>query len=115
VAAFTLATLRRRHPVLAKGLAGATRWRSIYLQVVATSPGVPPDEQRALLAKAVDADPCNAAAQVALLHVQGRRAHDGPSSELYATGLDNVLSAIAFGGKAIDPTPICAPSPGRWR
>lgn len=93
-AAFTLATLRRRHPVLAKGLAGATRWRSIYLQVTATSPGVPPEEQRTRLAKAVEADPRNAAAQAALLHVHGRHANDGPSSKLYATGLDNLLSRI---------------------
>jgi hypothetical protein len=90
-AAFILATLARRHPALQLGLAGATRWRSIYLQVRGLSGMTETARQKPMLVQAVEADPGNVAARLALLHFDGRRASTAPSLKAYAVGLDDLL------------------------
>lgn len=71
-ASFVLATLATEHPRMAKGLAGATDWRSIGLQFLGTAPGVPTEHRRARLARALDADPDNLAAALAYRHALDR-------------------------------------------
>ena len=70
-AAFVLTTLSERYRHLRLGLSGATDWRSIAAQVVATDPAVPAtdDEDKTLLVRAVNFDERNLAAQAALLNL----------------------------------------------
>lgn len=109
-AAFILVTLAERHPTLRIGLCGATRWAGLSAQVLAT--GVfrgSASLQRKMLASAVENDPGNLAARVALLHVDGRRASDPDGARVYAEGLDGVLGAVT---KNRQPDPGRAPTPG---
>ncbi|WP_157241334.1 hypothetical protein [Catenuloplanes japonicus] len=67
-AAKTLLCLGEYYPQLTDGLCGATRWRSLARQVLATEPvDTPPTHRRRLLAEAVEADPGNLAAWYAYL------------------------------------------------
>ncbi|WP_409334193.1 hypothetical protein, partial [Cellulosimicrobium cellulans] len=71
-AAVVLLTLARHHAGF-EGLCGATSWRSLALQYVAQSDlAHAQDRERELLARAVDVDPRNDLAQVALAHAEGR-------------------------------------------
>ena len=70
-AALVLTTLSERYRHLRLGLSGATDWRSIAAQVVATDPAVPAtaDEDKVLLVRAINFDEGNLAAQAALLNL----------------------------------------------
>lgn len=67
-AAFVLLNLAKRHPRLCRGLGGATDWRSVATQVIATDPSVTSaDVKIALLTNAVAFDGRNLAARAALI------------------------------------------------
>lgn len=68
-AAFVLLTLSHRFEHLRLGLAGATNWRSVSLQIIATDPTsrLPREDRRELLAKAVGFDGGNIAAELAFV------------------------------------------------
>lgn len=69
-AAFALVQLSRRHRVLQDGLYGATDWRSVAAQAIATEPGTTLDIEtvRTLLAYAVAFDAANLAALAAWVY-----------------------------------------------
>jgi hypothetical protein len=58
-AAVILLHLSKVHPILRQDLCGATKWKSVTLQVIATSTSLidNPDQKVALLARAVNEDP----------------------------------------------------------
>jgi hypothetical protein len=74
-AAAILVTLSREHPSIQSGLGGATQWRSVGLQYVATVVLRNEDAQdlkKAILAEALEVDPDNLAAALAFRHVLSR-------------------------------------------
>lgn len=91
-AAFVLLTLAERHPRLRRGLGGATDWRSVATQVIATDPAVTSaDVKIELLSAAVAFDAGNLSAYAALVAVGYRHA----STELdYENRLAGLLSRI---------------------
>ncbi|BEP13584.1 hypothetical protein acdb102_18950 [Acidothermaceae bacterium B102] len=97
-AAFVLTTLADRYEHLCIGLCGATEWRSLAAQVVATDPALSLDQKtkRGLLANAINWDQDNLAAQGALLFLNdpglGR---DLTSLEHYLTESDAFCDTLA--------------------
>jgi tetratricopeptide (TPR) repeat protein len=81
------------HSPLKTGLNGATSWESVAGQVLATSEGFNGnvDLSKALLVRATDVDLTNLAARVAKVIVDGRRASDKGSREVFA----DQMSALA--------------------
>lgn len=78
-AAFILFTLAKKHPSIRGGLAGASDWRSIGLQYVATTlleADADSEKRQQKLAKALELDPGNLAAQLAFRHATERKSAD---------------------------------------
>ena len=75
-AAFILLTLSLRYYHLSAGLAGASGWRSVALQVIATDSAshLSEEDKHALLVRAVADDSSNKAAELALLYSSYRTA-----------------------------------------
>ncbi|WP_186325308.1 hypothetical protein [Cellulosimicrobium sp. TH-20] len=91
-AAVVLLTLARHHAGF-DGLCGATSWRSLALQYVAQSDLTDaPDRERELLARAVDVDPRNDLAQVALAHAEGRHHTLREDLDAYGRWLDRFVT-----------------------
>ncbi|MGW9469041.1 hypothetical protein [Cellulosimicrobium funkei] len=91
-AAVVLLTLARHHAGF-EGLCGATSWRSLALQYVAQSDLTDaPDRERELLARAVDVDPRNDLAQVALAHAEGRHHTLREDLDAYGDWLDRFVT-----------------------
>ncbi|MGB2556158.1 hypothetical protein [Cellulosimicrobium cellulans] len=91
-AAVVLLTLARHHAGF-DGLCGATSWRSLALQYVAQSDlAAAPDRERELLARAVDVDPRNDLAQVALAHAEGRHHTLREDLDAYGRWLDRFVT-----------------------
>ncbi|WP_171468279.1 hypothetical protein [Cellulosimicrobium sp. 72-3] len=91
-AAVVLLTLARHHAGF-EGLCGATSWRSLALQYVAQSDLTDaPDRERELLARAVDVDPRNDLAQVALAHAEGRHQTLREDLDAYGDWLDRFVT-----------------------
>ncbi len=94
-AAVVLLTLARHHAGF-DGLCGATSWRSLALQYVAQSDlAAAPDREQELLARAVDVDPRNDLAQVALAHAEGRHHTLREDLDAYGRWLDGFVARTA--------------------
>lgn len=96
-AAVTLLRLSRAHPRLRGQLCGATAWRSVTLQVIATSRSLidDPDLRTALLARAVDEDPGNVLARVDhLWALQDATPHDSSAYRQLAEEADDQFDDI---------------------
>jgi len=95
-AACILFALSERHPELRHGLCGAKKWRSIALHAIATTPSPTQDEatKEQLLAAAVDADPANLLAQVALVQTRYRKTYKLPDQHKLIKELDKRWAAI---------------------
>ncbi len=99
-AAFVLATMAKEHPIIARGLAGATTWKSLGYQYVGSTmqpPASDPaglDHKRALLASALDEDSGNRAARLAFRHVIDRDAKDCQTLCRYATFLNDFCADL---------------------
>jgi hypothetical protein len=96
-AAFVLLTLSQRYEHLQKGLSGATDWRSVAQQVIATDPAsrLGKQDSKELLARAVAADGGNVAADVALLYARFRDATSRPDTWRYIVKLDELIGRIS--------------------
>jgi hypothetical protein len=96
-AAFVLLTLSQRYEHLQKGLSGATNWRSVALQVIATDRAsrLSQQDSKELLARAVAADGGNEAADVALLYARFRGATSQEDTWRYIGKLDGLISRIS--------------------
>jgi hypothetical protein len=95
VAAFVLTTLAGKHDSVKKGLAGAVDWRSVGLQYIATADWVDESheaQQKQALAKALNLDPGNLAAQLAYRHAQDRKSDDPTVLQRYGTWLDGFVT-----------------------
>ena len=92
-AAFVLATMAKEHPVIARGLAGCTSWKSVGYQYIGSTIRVLPsetaarDQKLALLGRALDEDGGNRAARLAFRHAVDRDATDCQTLDRYATFL----------------------------
>ncbi|MEW1908067.1 hypothetical protein AB0442_06350 [Kitasatospora sp. NPDC085895] len=96
-AAVTLLRLSRAHPRLRNQLCGATNWRSVTLQVIATSRSLidDPGLRTALLARAVDEDPGNILARVDhLWALQDATRHDSYAYRQLADAADEQLAVV---------------------
>ena len=95
-AAFILLTLLRRYYHLSAGLSGASDWRSVAMQVIATDPAchLSATDKRALLAKAVAEDDGNMAAQLAWLNSSYRTVADQGAYQLFAERLFELLNKV---------------------
>jgi hypothetical protein len=95
-AALVLMNLASRHPSLEAGLAGTTRWRSLALQVIATDQsftGSQPD-RIGLLGDALDEDPGNATARIALVYAQWREESEADELLAIARQLENEVDRL---------------------
>jgi hypothetical protein len=92
---------RARWSPLQRGLNGATKWPSVAGQVLATDEGFGGNEARskALLARAVDADPGNLAAEVAQIVLDGRRAGKSADREDFAVAIGAVCGREGLDGR----------------
>jgi hypothetical protein len=95
-AAFILLTLSKRYYHLRAGLSGATKWRSVAMQVIATDPAsyLAADDRRSLLVNAVAEDDGNMAAQLALLYRLYRTSADPSENRLFAGKLFELLNKV---------------------
>jgi hypothetical protein len=107
--AFILATLATEHPSIRKGLVGATDWRSIGLQYVATTVLTDNTKKQKTLASAVKYDPGNKAAELAYRHTLARKSTDLSDLVEYRDwlksfeyGLDNIRKALQSGNDQLD-------------
>ena len=91
-AAFILTTLRDRYQHLSAGLNGASNWRSIATQALATNTlnRLSQDDRLRLLTYSVAFDAGNVAAQVARLTMQYRQGADAKESLDFARGLRQI-------------------------
>lgn len=90
-AAFILVTLSRYYQGY-KGLGGATDWRSVGLQYLATTDYEGKKEQQiALLSQALELDPANLPAEVALRNLVYRHSEDPKKQGLYQRWLEERL------------------------
>jgi len=106
-AAVVLTELARIHRQLEAGLCGASRWESVAAQVVATKPPSTTggsELRRELLAYAVQADPPNALAQLALASLLGEDASSAEDLAHYATGLTRLLIDIEAQAQIVTET-----------
>jgi hypothetical protein len=87
----SMARADKRSPLQA-GLNGATSWKSVAGQVLATGQGLDGNEgfSRALLERALDVDPGNLGARVARVTMDGRRASDAPSRKAFAKQISEI-------------------------
>jgi len=93
VAAFVMVTLAQHHRGF-DGLCGARDWRSLGLHYVATTDFKDDDERKtAILVSAVNADPGNWLAQVALASARWRESSRWEDLELYLRWLDAATPA----------------------
>jgi hypothetical protein len=93
-AAFVLVTLASKHHGF-EGLCGATDWRSLGLHDIATTEEwAARDTGRTLLGKAIDLDPENMLAEIALQNRVFRRAANSESFKEYADWLSLKAKAI---------------------
>ncbi|WP_454698244.1 hypothetical protein [Arthrobacter humicola] len=100
-AAFIVATLAE-HEQGFDGLCGATDWRSIGLQYLATTGhALDEDHQKVLLANAVNVDPSNLLASTALMNILHRKGTTSGPLTAYETWLDSTIAEIA----KMDPLP----------
>lgn len=77
--AFILFTLAEEHPSMKAGLAGATDWRSVGLHYIATTllaADAHTEKRKEILARALDLDSGNLAAQLAYRHATDRKSSD---------------------------------------
>lgn len=95
-AAFTLLTLSGRYAHLRAGMARATDWRSVALQVIATDPTSHLDMQvkRDLLVRAVTEDGDNMAARLALLFTSYRSGADKEETRGFIGKLTDMLACL---------------------
>ena len=95
-AAVILVSMGGKDPPLQHGLNGATRWQSVAGQVLATDQGFGGDQARskALLARAVDADPGNLTAVVAKTVMDGRRAKDADGRQDFADKISEIWGCL---------------------
>lgn len=95
-AAFVLLELGNVYPHLKEGLCGATRWRSIALQVIASSRSLSGDaeNQIALLRSATNLDPDNAIAQYEYIRALTTEYEPTEFSESTANRLDELRRQI---------------------
>jgi len=104
-AAYILVYLSRRHH-RRDGVYGARSWKSVTLQVIATSKSLigDPALRTGLLAQAVNEDPNNALARLEyLLALQEKTARDDPAYVQFANDLD---SDIRHRPELKNPTPL---------
>lgn len=93
-AAFVLVTLASKHHGF-EGLCGATDWRSLGLHDIATTEGwAAGDPGRTLLGKAIDLDPKNMLAEIALQNRMFRHATDSKTFKQYADWLSLKAKAM---------------------
>lgn len=93
-AAFVLVTLASKHHGF-EGLCGATDWRSLgFHDIATTEEWAAGDHGRTLLGKAVDLDPENMLAEIALQNRMFRRATDSTTFKKYADWLSLKAKAI---------------------
>lgn len=95
-AAFVLLTLSRRYGHLEAGLAGATTWQSVALQVIATDPAshLSHQERKDLLVRAEAVDSKNRAVQLARIFMSYRSAADQAETQRFACQLNDMLTEI---------------------
>jgi len=95
-ATFILLCLSRRYYHLRAGLCGATEWRSVALQVIASDPACQLSEKdkSALLVHAVADDRDNKAAELALLSDSYRTASSTKDLKEFATKLERLLAQL---------------------
>jgi hypothetical protein len=95
-AAFVLVTLSRCYYHLRAGLCGATDWRSVALQVIASDPAsrLSAKDRHAALVQAVADDRENKAAELALLSDSYRTATSPDDLAYFATKLERLLDRL---------------------
>jgi hypothetical protein len=95
-ATFVLLSLSRRYYHLRAGLCGASDWRSVALQVIASDPACPlsAKERHAVLVHAVADDRGNKAAELALLSDSYRTARSTDDLTAFATKLERLLGQM---------------------
>jgi hypothetical protein len=100
-AAFILLVLSKRYQHLEPGLSGATRWRSVALQVIASDPvsKLSDEQRRALLERAIADDSHNNAAQLALLNSRYRTATGAADHLKFARKFKKLLDQVHGGGR----------------
>lgn len=105
--AFILVTLAKYHPSIQDGLAGAMNWRSVGLQYIATNlfPGdINKIKRTEILARAVQLDPENIPAQLALRHTTDRKSDSARVLIEYRDWLqdrETALISAGFAGSAV--------------
>jgi hypothetical protein len=90
-AAFILVTLAGKHKAIEAGLADATSWRSVGLHYIAATELVDPSEEQArksMLARALQLDPGNLAAQLSFRHAMDRQSTDAVKLIAYRNWLE---------------------------
>lgn len=95
-AAFVLLTLSRRYAHVEAGLAGATNWRSVALQVIATDQAcrLSQQDKKDLLVRAEAVDSKNRAVQLARIFMSYRSAADRAETKRFADQLSDMLVSI---------------------
>ena len=110
--AFVLSTMAQCHPLINRGLAGTTNWKSLGYQYVGSSmhPGASDtagrDRKRALLAAALDNDSGNRAARLAFRHAIDRDATDCQTLSRYAEFLQAYSAELAEEGHGFEATAL---------
>ncbi|HEY2308783.1 MAG TPA: hypothetical protein VGI05_23160, partial [Streptosporangiaceae bacterium] len=104
-ATFVLLSLSRRYYHLRAGLCGASDWRSVALQVIASDPAcrLSAKERHALLVHAVADDRENKAAKLALLSDSYRTARSPDNLTEFATKLERLLDQMPEGNEGTLP------------
>jgi hypothetical protein len=95
-ATFTLLALSRRYYHLRAGLCGATEWRSVALQVIASDPAcrLSAEDRHAVLVHAVADDRENKAAELALISDSYRTASGTEDLTEFAAKLEELLTRL---------------------
>jgi len=101
-AAFVLLAMSKRYHHLELGLSGATRWRSVALQVIASDPlcKLSDEQRRALLERAIADDSENNAAQLALLNSRYSTAVSSADHLKFARKFKELLEKVPGSGGA---------------
>jgi hypothetical protein len=97
VAAAILMVLSREHPSLKPGLAGATDWRSVGLQYIATTAlndDLSSEQRKIVLARAMKHDPDNLAASLAFRHTLDRKAKEAQPLIAYRNWLESFEKSL---------------------
>ncbi|MFF8387065.1 DUF4332 domain-containing protein [Streptomyces kanasensis] len=96
-AAIILVRLSQSHPVLRPGLLGARNWRSVTLQVIASSESLidAPDQRVPMLGRAVNEDPGNKLARLEYLWAhQDSTSFDSPLARQITEATDKLLEDL---------------------